>query len=65
MKIAEIRKFDKAELEQKLKELKEQLYKLSCERLSGRVDKPDKFKTHRKDIARIKTILNEAEKKNE
>lgn len=44
---------------QKEKSLKEELYKLNAQRYSGRVDKPHMFSLVKRDIARIKTILNE------
>ena len=51
------------ELQQKEKTLKEELFKLNAQRYSGRVEKPHMFSLIRKDIARIKTILNETKEK--
>ncbi len=51
------------ELLQKEKVLKEQLFKLSAQRYSGRVEKPHEFKLTRKDIARVQTVINEKREK--
>jgi large subunit ribosomal protein L29 len=58
-KLQELRGITKEELLQKEKGLKEELGKLNVQRYSGRVDKPHMFSSVRKDIARIKTLLNE------
>ncbi len=65
MKIKDLRALTDDELLAKEKSLKEDLYKLNLQRYSGRVDKPHMFGVVKKDIARVKTILNEKkEKKN-
>lgn len=58
MKIQELRGLSREDLLQKEKTLKEQLYKLNLSRYSGRVDKPHMFSLVKRDIARIRTILN-------
>ena len=58
MKIEEIRNLPKEDLLNKLRSLQEELYKLNFQKNTGQVDKPHKFSLIRKDIARIKTILN-------
>ncbi|MDD2751807.1 MAG: 50S ribosomal protein L29 [Candidatus Omnitrophica bacterium] len=58
-KISELRNLAKEELLQKEKALKEDLFKLNQQRYSGRVDKPHMFFLIKRDIARIKTLLNE------
>ncbi len=63
MKIAELRNLGKEELLQKEKALQEELFKLNEQRYSGRVEKPHMFFLVKRDIARIKTILNEMERK--
>lgn len=63
MKIKELRSLSKEELIQKEKSLKEELFKFNSARFSGNVDKPHVFAALRKDIARIKTLLN-AKKEN-
>ncbi len=59
MKTQELRSLSKDDLLEKVKSLKEQLYKLNLSRYSGRVDKPHMFGLIKKDIARIQTILHE------
>jgi len=48
-----------AEVEHKLIGLKEQLFKLRAEVTTGRVERPNRFRSLRKDIARCYTILKE------
>lgn len=57
-KISELRNLSRAELLQKEKALKEDLFKLNMQRYGGRVEKPHMFSLIKKDIARIQTILN-------
>ncbi len=57
--LQELRNITKDELLQKENSLKEELLKINAQRYSGRVEKPHLFSSLRKDIARIKTILNE------
>jgi len=59
MKTKELRNLTKEELLQKEKTLKEELFKLNMQRYGGRVDKPHMFFLLKRDIARIKTILQE------
>jgi len=58
MKAQELRNLSPEELLQKEKALLEELSAINMQRFSGRVEKPHKFKLIRKDIARIRTILN-------
>ena len=64
MKIKELKDLSKEELVQKEKQLKEQIFELNHQRQMGRVEKPAMFRSLRKNIARILTILNEREKDN-
>ena len=48
-----------AEIEQNLRSLKEELYKLRVEVKSGRIDKPHRIGEAKKNIARCYTILRE------
>ena len=59
-KIGDLRNLSEAELRNKEGLLSQELFKLNQQRYSGRVEKPHLFKQIKKDIARIKTILNEA-----
>ena len=62
MKIQEIRQLSTDDLIQKEKSLKKELFDLRYQRKLGRVEKPANFKSIKRDIARILTILNEREK---
>ena len=61
MKTQEIRKLSKEELEEKIKTGKAELLDLRMQNARGTLEKPDKIKLLRKDIARMKTILKEQE----
>jgi len=58
VKIKELLNLSKEELLQKEKALKEEIFKLNLQRYAGRVEKPHMFTILKKDIARIKTLLN-------
>jgi large subunit ribosomal protein L29 len=57
VKAKELSNLSKEELLQKIKTLKEELFKLNIQRYGGRVDKPHMFGSVKKDIARIQTVL--------
>jgi len=57
MKAKELLSLSAEELLQKEKELKSELFKLNMQRYTGRVDKPHMFRSVKKDIARIETVL--------
>lgn len=59
MKAKELRNLSQEELLQKIKTIKEDLFKLNLQRYGGRVDKPHMFSLLKRDIARIETILHE------
>ena len=59
MKTTEIREMSSAELEKKLKELKEELFNLRFQHAINQLENPHKIADVKKDIARVKTILNE------
>lgn len=59
MKPSEIRNMTAAEIEEQLSTLKEQLFKMRAESTSDRLERPGRFRTLRKDIARCHTILKE------
>ena len=63
MKIAELRALSREELLVKEKSLKEELSKLNLQRYAGRVEKPHMFSLVKKEIARIKTLLNQKKEK--
>ena len=47
------------ELHSRERELTEQLFKLRFQRATGRMENPSKMRQVRKEIARIKTLINE------
>ena len=61
MKIKEIRDLSIDELQQKNRELVEELFRLRLRHASGQLDSPAVIGHIRKDIARIKTVLVEKE----
>lgn len=63
MKVKELRALSVEELVAKEKTLKEEWYKINELRYTGRVEKPHQFSTIKREIARIKTILNERKEK--
>ena len=64
MKAKELRDMTVVELGSKLNELKGELFNLRFQLATGQLDNPVKLRFIRKDIARVKTILNEKQKAN-
>ena len=62
MKTAELRNKTEKELETRQSELSEQLFKLRFQRSTGRLENPMKIREVKREIARIKTLLNEKPK---
>ncbi len=62
MELLEIRKLSTAELNSKIKESKQELFELRLKLATGSLDKPHKINQLRKDVARLKTVLNEKNK---
>jgi large subunit ribosomal protein L29 len=56
---AELRDKSVDELQTRERELGEQLFKLRFQRATGRMESPAKMRQVRREIARIKTLLNE------
>jgi len=59
MKATELRQKSKDELNQSLVELSKEQFNLKMQKGTNQLSRPDKVKSVRRDIARIKTILNE------
>jgi large subunit ribosomal protein L29 len=59
MKTTELRNKTESELETRQRELSEQLFKLRFQRSTGRLENPMKIRQVKREIARIKTLLNE------
>ncbi|MGO1369129.1 MAG: 50S ribosomal protein L29 [Senegalia sp. (in: firmicutes)] len=63
MKASELRDMTIKELDNKLAELKSELFNLRFQLATGQLDNPMRIKVVRKDIARVKTITRERELK--
>ncbi|MBE3550188.1 50S ribosomal protein L29 [Brockia lithotrophica] len=61
MKPQDLRKLTDEEIAAKIRELKEELFRLRFQQAMGQLDKPHRLKEVKKDIARAKTILRERE----
>ncbi len=61
LEIKEIRKMSNEELTKKIKETKEDLFQKRMQQANGTLDKPTVLRTLRRDIAKMKTVLNERE----
>ena len=65
MKIKELNDMSPDELRHKQEELVDQLFKLRFQKSLGQLESPMKVKIVRRDIARIKTLLNRRPKATE
>lgn len=65
MKVKDYRGLSAEELAQKEKDFKKDLFDLQYQRRLGNVEKPAQFKTIKKSIARILTVIRERELENE
>ena len=63
MNAKEIRELSVAELSEKLADLKDELYKLRFQHAINQLDNPMRITAVKKDIARVQTIIREAELK--
>ena len=61
MKIPDIRDLSTQELEEKIKDLKEELFNLRFQNATNQLDNPVRIASVKKDIARVKTVLKEKE----
>ena len=61
MKAAEIRNMSAADLDAKLRELKDELFKLRFQQAINQLDNPMRISAVKKDIARVLTVLRETE----
>lgn len=61
MNAKEIRENSISELNDKLADLKDELYKLRFQHAINQLDNPKRITAVKKDIARVKTIIREAE----
>ena len=61
MKIQDIRDLSTQELEDKVKDLKEELFNLRFQNATNQLENPMRIVSVKKDIARVKTIIREKE----
>jgi len=61
MKIEKIRELTAAELEAELKKMKNELFNLRFQHVTGQLENPIRMKDVKRDIARIKTVIRENE----
>lgn len=61
MKVEDIREWDEAEIAARMKELKEEQFKLRFTASMMELENPSLLKNIRRDIARLKTVLRERE----
>jgi large subunit ribosomal protein L29 len=57
MKAAELRDLGAEELVTKERELNDQLFRMRIQKSMGQLEAPEKMKTVRRDLARVKTVL--------
>ena len=63
MKATEIRQMTDAELNEKLRELKAELFNLRFQHAINQLENPGRIETVKKDIARVKTVMRSNELK--
>ena len=63
MKASDLRSKSAVELREELLKLRREQFNLRMQRATGQMARPDQFGKVRKDIARVKTVLNEIQAK--
>jgi len=61
LKASDFRNMTTAEIEKKIRELKEELFNLNFQKATGQLENPARIREIRKAIARAKTVLRERE----
>ena len=61
MKVKEIRELTTEQINEKIKETKEELFNLCFQQATGNLEKPSRIKDLRHTVARLKTVLRERE----
>jgi large subunit ribosomal protein L29 len=59
MKVHEIRELNVEELNGKVKDLQDQVFRMRIQKAMGQLDAPSKMRTLRRELARVKTVLRE------
>jgi large subunit ribosomal protein L29 len=57
MKAQELRELGAEELRGRERDLEEQLFRMRIQKAMGQLDAPLKYRTMRRDLARVKTVL--------
>ena len=57
MKAAELRTLGEDELSTRQRDLTDQLFRMRIQKSMGALEAPDKMRTVRRDLARVKTVL--------
>jgi len=57
---SELKKSSPAELEKQLLDLRKEQFNLRMQRGTGQLTRPSQMRTFRRDIARVKTVMNQA-----
>lgn len=63
MKASEIRELSADEMQRKVEELQEGLFNLRFQHGTGQLENPQKLKQTKRDIARLKTLIGEARRR--
>ena len=61
--VGELRDLSVDDLEERAKELEDQLFRMRLQQSLGQLDAPLKLRYTRRDLARIKTVITEKQKK--
>ena len=61
MKVKEIRELTTLQIQDKIKECKDQIFELRLKQATGNLEKPSRIRELRHDVARCKTVLRERE----
>ena len=57
MKVAELRELEAEELRGRERDLSDQLFRMRIQKSLGQLEVPDRLRTTRRDLARVKTFL--------
>jgi large subunit ribosomal protein L29 len=61
VKTTELRGLEKSELLDKIKQLKQELFHFRCQLAMGRIENPMRIRATRREVARVKTVLQQKE----
>jgi len=57
----ELRGLEKSELLEKIKQLKQELFHFRCQLAMGRIENPMRIRATKREVARVKTVLQQKE----